>query len=678
MIKTYLLNLMFLLVVATITANAQNCPLSATSTILTNPNTYYPGVSATVAAGATSITLGAAGAGTTPIATGDLLLVIQMQGAQINNTNSNSYGDGVSGGASSGYLNNAALQAGYMEYIVATNAVPLAGGTLTLLTGTVNTYKNAAYGTDGQYKYQVIRVGLYYNLVLAASITAPNWNGSTGGVVVISVTNNLNFNGQQISAAAAGFRGGAARKLSGGMGGSNADIVTLSSQNYNGSKGEGLAGTPRYINNHSTFLDNVSEGYPNGSYAAGAPGNAGGGGTDGNPTVNDQNSGGGGGANGGAGGRGGNTWSSNLTTGGEPGAVFAQNSAARMVMGGGGGAGTTNNGTGSLGAGFSTSGATGGGIVLLTAASISGSGTIDVSGESGFITVLNDGSGGGGAGGSALVFAGSGLSNVTVLANGGTGGTNTGLGSPHGPGGGGGGGIVFSNGALNAATSVTGGGAGYTALGSTHYNATAGSNGILVQNITRSQVPNQFLNCSLLPVNFTGVSALWQQNNVVVKWEVSNADAVKSYTIEKSADGINFTEAGTVTNTNSFTDTKNTNAGNTYYRIKETGVANDITYSTTVIVKAQTVSGTGFSVSPNPAIGNTASIHFKVNTPGGAPVMLRMVSLNGVTVWQQLYKAVSGVNTVTIDNLAAFPNGTYFIQFTGNQVSMNTKLIVQH
>jgi len=514
--------------------------------------------------------------------------------------------------------------------------------------------------------------------VLGANITAPNWNGSTGGVVVISATNDLNFNGRQISAAAAGFRGGAARKLNGGAGGANTDIITLSTQNYNGSKAEGIAGTPRYVNNHGVVLDNGIEGYPNGSYAAGAPGNAGGGGTDGNPTVNDQNSGGGGGANGGAGGRGGNTWNSNLATGGEPGAVFAQKSAARMVMGGGGGAGTTNNGTGFLGGGFSSSGAAGGGMVLLTANTITGTGTIDVSGESGFTTVLNDGTGGGGAGGSALVFAGSGLGNITVLANGGTGGTNTGLGSPHGPGGGGGGGVIYSNATLNAASSVAAGAAGYTANGTTHYNAAAGSSGILVQNITKSQAPNQFLNCSLLPVNFTGVSALWQQNNVVVKWEVSNTDAVKSYTVEKSSDGINFAEAGTVTNTYSYTDTKNTNPGTTYYRIKETGLADDITYSPAVSVKGQTIGGTGFSVSPNPAVSTTASIHFKVTAPGGAPAMLRMISLNGVTVWQQSYKEVNGTNTVTINNLAAIPNGTYFIQYTGNQVSMNTKLIVQH
>src|SRR5262245_42813623 len=59
-------------------------------------NAYYPGT-ATAAAGATSITLGAARgapAAQTAIASGDLLLVIQMQDAAINSTNTDSYGDG--------------------------------------------------------------------------------------------------------------------------------------------------------------------------------------------------------------------------------------------------------------------------------------------------------------------------------------------------------------------------------------------------------------------------------------------------------------------------------------------------------------------------------------------------------------------------------------------------------
>ena len=95
---------------------------------------------------------------------------------------------------------------------------------------------------------------------------------------------------------------------------------------FHGSKGEGIAGTPRWLWNAATsaVVDTGVEGYPNGSMARGAPGNAGGGSTDGHPSANDENSGGGGGGNGGAGGIGGNTWNSNIARGGYGGVVFAE------------------------------------------------------------------------------------------------------------------------------------------------------------------------------------------------------------------------------------------------------------------------------------------------------------------------------------------------------------------
>ena len=62
-------------------------------------------------------------------------------------------------------------------------------------------------------------------------------------------------------------------------------------------KGEGIAGTPRLMPNanNGTGLD----GYLNGDWYRGGPGNAGGGGNDSTPTTNNENAGGGGGGNGG-------------------------------------------------------------------------------------------------------------------------------------------------------------------------------------------------------------------------------------------------------------------------------------------------------------------------------------------------------------------------------------------
>src|ERR1700691_85530 len=323
-------------------------------------NTYYPPAAGTVAAGATAITLGAAAAAPgaqTAIGVGDLLLVIQMQGAQINSTNTSSYGDGVPGYPASGATSLG--NSGQFEFVTATPPVAAAGGTLTF-TGTgaggglLNTYTSAAATTtQGIQTYQVIRVPQYTTASFSSTLAALPWNGAVGGVLALDVASQLTLGGT-VSLDGQGFRGGAGRILAGAAGTLATDVITLSTQATNGSKGEGIAGTPHYIapalstitpaTTAVSTAQAVVEGLPNGSYARGAPGNAGAGSTDANPTANNQNSGGGAGANGGNGGTGGFGWQSAGIVGGFGGVAFPATTSA-IVMGGGGGAGTTNDGS---------------------------------------------------------------------------------------------------------------------------------------------------------------------------------------------------------------------------------------------------------------------------------------------------------------------------------------------
>jgi hypothetical protein len=87
-------------------AAAQTCATpgkdGAGGTLTGVVNTYYPGT-ANAAAGATSITLGAATGASTQITSGDLLIVIQMQDAGINSSNNSNYGDGSGGLTGAGY-----------------------------------------------------------------------------------------------------------------------------------------------------------------------------------------------------------------------------------------------------------------------------------------------------------------------------------------------------------------------------------------------------------------------------------------------------------------------------------------------------------------------------------------------------------------------------------------------
>jgi LPXTG-site transpeptidase (sortase) family protein len=451
-------------------------------------NTYYP-ATASAAATATAISVGAPIGAASPIAPGDLLLVIQMQDADISGTNAITYGDGATGRGST-----ALRSTGLYEYVAATSTV--VAGTVTIAGsggggGLVNSYDftTTLTATNGFRTFQVIRVPQYSSATVTAGLTAAAWNGAVhaGGLLAIDVAGALNLNTQTISVNQLGFKGGLGVAQAGGPD-ANTDYAVASGRGDHGYKAEGIAGTPQFLYDPiaaGQAAGAAADGYPIGDAARGAPGTAGGGGTDAHPSNNTENSGGGGGANGGQGGMGGNSWAGTLPAPGLPvgglgGAAFTP-AAARVVLGGGGGAGSRNNSSG-----FMSSGGTGGGIVMIRAGTVIGAGTITANGGVG-VTPLNDGGGGGGAGGSIIVSATTGTVNgVTAVANGGNG-TDAwptdagGLPDRHGPGGGGSGGVIITSNALPPAqASVLGGVHGTTTTLADPYGSTSGNPGVVL------------------------------------------------------------------------------------------------------------------------------------------------------------------------------------------------------
>jgi hypothetical protein len=346
-------------------------------------NSYFPGTATdtTLNVGSTSIIFGAinSSGSQTTISPGDLLLIIQMQDADINFTDTSNYGAGNGTGSGATAVNSTGLY----EYVIAKGTVGTSGGVLQVQGagsggGLLNTYRQeAATANHGQRTYQVVRVPQYKNTTLSGTIRSPGaWDGKSGGIVVIDVADTFTLVNGTVEVQDKGFRGGG--------GTTNSDTYpnkedeafrTDGDLPRGGMKGEGIAGTPLKVFNGAVTFDTLIDGYPRlstqdsypqvnssgGSRARGAPGNAGGGG-------NQHNSGGGGG-NGGIGGQGGNSINSPPATeiqatgvskpiGGRGGAPFTA-TANRLVMGGGGGAGDANNGvagSGGLGGGIVTFG----------------------------------------------------------------------------------------------------------------------------------------------------------------------------------------------------------------------------------------------------------------------------------------------------------------------------------
>jgi uncharacterized repeat protein (TIGR01451 family) len=493
-------------------------------------NSYWGGASATNGGTNATITLGTQRTGSTNtpfgtsaipstgISAGDLLIVMQMQGAG----------------------------AGAYEYVTVVSPTgPVTSGSITVRGtgsngGLLHTYTQS-YSSGNT--FQVIRVPQVLNASMG-NYSSATWdidaNGyGTGGVFALDVAQQASLNGT-VDVSGQGFRGGAGFNIAG----HGASTLTSSSLSYpstsntGGSKGEGTGGTPGYVFDgysatikqyNTTGLESAAYSltatptaadgnYSAGSFGFGAIGNAGGGGNDALPGTgtNQYNSGGAGGGSAGRGGQGGWTWVGTagycsttfnpascpfVTTGtatgegitdagGRGGLAVGGLSAGMVVLGGGGGAASENNNAGTntvttyppidvavdpttLSGGSTTvdngatgpitgSGARGGGIVLLRAGTFNaGAGAVNANGiraYNQFGTAASEAAAGGGGGGAIVILAQAASGTLNASAVGGRGGDSDYF--SHGPGGGGGGGFILTN--FSVSGTVDKGGSGYT------------------------------------------------------------------------------------------------------------------------------------------------------------------------------------------------------------------------
>ncbi len=303
---------------------------------------------------------------------------------------------------------------------------------------------------------QMVRVPIFPNPTVTATLTCAPWNGTIGGILAFGTPTTLTLNAN-IDVSENGFRGGA---LQGATFNCGSNDFFSAFPGPNGQKGEGIA---EYI-----------------------LGQEGGGGklVNGGGAAYAGNAGAGGGSNAGTGGRGGDQYSGcNPTTKFGIGGLGILPQTHTMFLGGGGGGPQADN------AQTVFPGGNGGGLIFIAANTIIGNGNSILANGGDVTLVTNDeGASAGGAGGSIYLMAANYNTPLTVSANGGIGGSNNNTlftSQCHGPGGGGGL-IWFSNGGVpgGVTTAINGGASGLVLNPSstcfnTSHSAVAGANGII-------------------------------------------------------------------------------------------------------------------------------------------------------------------------------------------------------
>lgn len=354
---------------------------------------------------------------------GDKIVLIQMNGAIIDRSNTEKYGDIID-------FNGA----GQFEF----NEVLLKNGNKI-------TFKyKIKDGYDFTAAIQLIKVENVKDLVVNSNPDVKSWDVSTGGVLVLYAEESITLN-SDIDVSGKGFRGGTFYNSNNHSAQLEGRFFLTANNDFGGNKGEGI-GKNDY------------------NYGAGKGKNANGGGGG-----NACNAGGAGGGNLSYGGKGGNSYDgypTNHKENGIGGGIYDINSIP-LVLGGGGGTGHSNNN-------FGTTGANGGGIVLvITKSLISNNHTIASNGENVNTISGIDGAGGGGGAGSVILLVADVKDELNIELIGGQGGNlnnrggnNTLLDACHGPGGGGSGGTLYlQKENMNVIGNLSGGKAGKTLEG---------------------------------------------------------------------------------------------------------------------------------------------------------------------------------------------------------------------
>ena len=170
-----------------------------------------------------------------------------------------------------------------------------------------------------------------------------------------------------------------------------------------------------------------------------------------------------------------------------------------------------------------------------------------------------------------------------------------------------------------------------------------------------------FKNLRPLPVTFTSITAVKNNNGNVVEWKVENELNIASYEIERSTDGINFTKVGAAaaggSNYNWF-DAYPV-SGDNFYRIKSIGNRGTAGFSR--IVKVGAVKGrTGYTVYPNPS--TDGSFGLQMSNLSAGLYTVKITNGNGQLIWKQSVSHPGGTSTNIINPSSQLGSGNYQLE----------------
>ena len=180
-------------------------------------------------------------------------------------------------------------------------------------------------------------------------------------------------------------------------------------------------------------------------------------------------------------------------------------------------------------------------------------------------------------------------------------------------------------------------------------------------------------NCLTLPSALLSFAGQREGTVNKLRWTTSTEQNNRGFTVQRSADGVNYTDLGFVnsraaggnsTDALDYNYTDNNPAGSKqYYRLRQEDLDGRTKFSNVVIIKGNkptVLSVTG--IFPNPA---STEINVLVDAPLKDKVTLLVINSAGKTVLQKAISLEAGSNTIPV-NTSVLANGSYLVKLVCN------------
>jgi hypothetical protein len=180
-------------------------------------------------------------------------------------------------------------------------------------------------------------------------------------------------------------------------------------------------------------------------------------------------------------------------------------------------------------------------------------------------------------------------------------------------------------------------------------------------------------NTSIMPLSLKNFNASLINNKASLTWSTSNEINVKGFSIERSTDGSNFTEAGFVKASNgtsnqySFNDAV-TIIGTTYFRLKMLDKDGSFKYSQVVVLNSK--KSIKLDVYPNPVTNTITLSHTKADNTAS----IKIVTVEGRTI--ATYNVQAGATQTSID-ATKLTRGNYLVVFENEGAKSTSQFIKQ-